>query len=215
MNQLSKKATRRERQKRETRRLVLETAFELFEEKGYDKTTMRELAARAGVALGTIFVHFPDKAALLVAAFEEDLGKAVDRGLATLPEGKGLKAQLLHLAEGFFAFYAKRPALSQVLVRQSLFLEGPSGSALNALALDFIDQVGELFRQAQDRGEIRSDVDPSQAALAFWADYFLCVVTGLRTPGLGVRTQVLLLNSFLDQRFDGLRPRAGGKRQGT
>ncbi len=47
--------TRREKNREETRRVILDTAYALFEEKGYEKMTMRELAARAGVGLGTIF----------------------------------------------------------------------------------------------------------------------------------------------------------------
>ena len=61
---------RREYQKRETRRLLLDTAYDLFLEKGYEKTTIKKLAERAGVAQGTIFKHFPDKTALIVAAIE-------------------------------------------------------------------------------------------------------------------------------------------------
>ena len=43
----------------ETRRLILDAAYGLFEEKGFHQATMRELAARAGVSLGAIFQHFP------------------------------------------------------------------------------------------------------------------------------------------------------------
>jgi AcrR family transcriptional regulator len=39
--------TRRKKNKAETRRIIFDTAYKLFEEKGYQKVTMRELAARA------------------------------------------------------------------------------------------------------------------------------------------------------------------------
>jgi AcrR family transcriptional regulator len=45
----------------------------LFAEKGYEKTTMRALAEHAGIGLGTIFKHYPDKPPILAAAFEDDL----------------------------------------------------------------------------------------------------------------------------------------------
>ncbi len=57
---------------------------------------MRALAERAGVGLGTIFKHFPDKPSLLVAAFQDDLGRVVQEAFRTLPK-KGIKSQLLHL----------------------------------------------------------------------------------------------------------------------
>ena len=77
-----KKITRRQRQKEDTKRIILDAAYFLFAEKGYTKTTMRMLAGQAGVGLGTIFKHFPDKPSLLVAAYQEDLGKIIVEAVA-------------------------------------------------------------------------------------------------------------------------------------
>ena len=90
--------TRREAQRAQTRRLVLDAACSLFEERGYERTTMRSVAKAAGVGLGTIFNHFPDKSALLVAAFEDDLGAVVVQGFATLPDSD-LRTRFMHLAD--------------------------------------------------------------------------------------------------------------------
>jgi len=75
-----------------------------FEERGYEETTMRAIARRAGVGLGTITHHFPDKRSLLVAAFQEDLGAVIEERFASVPGGE-LRGELLHLAEGLYGFY--------------------------------------------------------------------------------------------------------------
>lgn len=54
--------TKRER----TRAALLRAAFELFAERGYDATTTRQIAERAGVTEMTLFRHFPGKASLVV-----------------------------------------------------------------------------------------------------------------------------------------------------
>ena len=66
-------STRRTQAADETRRLILAAAKDLYREKGYRLAPTRELARRAGVAEGTVFAHFPDKATLLAAALHEDL----------------------------------------------------------------------------------------------------------------------------------------------
>jgi AcrR family transcriptional regulator len=196
-------------QKASTRRRLLDAAYDLFEERGYEQATMRELAARAGVAPGTIFAHFPDKPALLVAAFETDVGRVVEQAFATLP-GAELPAQLLHLSAALYRFYARRPRLSRTLVETATFLDGPGAAALTTQAQEFLGRVSQLFAAARQRGEIRRDVSPADGALSFWADYFTALVAGLRDARLGPEGQLRLLRRALELRFEGLRPRPPG-----
>ncbi len=54
----------------ETRSLILETALKLFGERGYEETTMRAIAEKAGVALGNAYYHFRSKEHLIQAYYE-------------------------------------------------------------------------------------------------------------------------------------------------
>jgi AcrR family transcriptional regulator len=53
-----------------TRTKILDTAVGLFRERGFDETTMREVAARAGVALGLTYHYFPSKEAVVMAYYD-------------------------------------------------------------------------------------------------------------------------------------------------
>ena len=53
--------------------LILDVAEEMLAEKGYHDTSMDEIAARAGVAKGTLYQHFPSKEDLVFALFERSL----------------------------------------------------------------------------------------------------------------------------------------------
>jgi AcrR family transcriptional regulator len=53
--------------------LILDVAEEMLAEKGYHDTSMDEIAARAGVAKGTLYQHFPGKEDLVFALFERNL----------------------------------------------------------------------------------------------------------------------------------------------
>lgn len=76
-------AGQRELQRLETRRSLAEHAIRLFQEQGFDETTVEEIAAAAGVSTRTFFLHFPTKAA---AAFP-DHAQRVDDFVARLHDG--------------------------------------------------------------------------------------------------------------------------------
>src|SRR5277367_3755196 len=57
----------RDRQKLERERRILKAAEKLFARKGYTEVAMEDVAARAGLAVGTIYNYFPSKSALLLA----------------------------------------------------------------------------------------------------------------------------------------------------
>ncbi|GAA5153536.1 hypothetical protein GCM10023321_23920 [Pseudonocardia eucalypti] len=59
--------SRRERKKRQTRQLLVETAFRLFADQGYEQTTVAQIARAADVATKTFFNYFPSKEDVLFA----------------------------------------------------------------------------------------------------------------------------------------------------
>jgi TetR/AcrR family fatty acid metabolism transcriptional regulator len=61
------------------RERIIGAAAKLFGDKGYHDTTTAEIAESAGVAAGTIYIYFSSKEELLVAVFEEFLGKHMER----------------------------------------------------------------------------------------------------------------------------------------
>jgi AcrR family transcriptional regulator len=76
----------RERKKRETRDALTRAAFELFVERGYDETTLAEIADAAGVSTRTIFAYFPSKEDILFCSMEA-LRDALVLALAGRPAG--------------------------------------------------------------------------------------------------------------------------------
>jgi AcrR family transcriptional regulator len=61
-----------EKKSEATRRHLLERALELFQKHGVEATTMRDIAAAAGMSLGAAYYYFPSKEALVFAFYEEN-----------------------------------------------------------------------------------------------------------------------------------------------
>lgn len=195
--------TRREKAKQETRRIILETAYTLFEEKGYEKATMRELAAQAEVGLGTIFQHFSCKPALLIATFDEEMRPVVENAVSTIPAAN-LKEQLLHLVRHVFQFYARRTRLSKVLLKEIIFMEGVGAENIKQLEKEYLEKLAGLFAEAVARGEISKSVDISDAVTAFWSYYTHTLLEGLNAPAFDTDRQIELMSRLIDQLFSGI-----------
>jgi AcrR family transcriptional regulator len=76
----------RERKKLQTRDALTRAALELFAERGYDDTTLAEIAEAAGVSTRTIFAYFPGKEDILFSTLQTMLG-ALAQALAERPAG--------------------------------------------------------------------------------------------------------------------------------
>jgi AcrR family transcriptional regulator len=83
----------RERKKRATRQALARAGLELFVERGYDETTLADIAEAAGVSTRTIFAYFASKEDILFSSFH-DMRDALARALAERPEGQDALAAL-------------------------------------------------------------------------------------------------------------------------
>jgi AcrR family transcriptional regulator len=81
----------------QTRALILETALEIFRERGYEETTMRAIAEKAGVSLGNAYYYFRSKEYLIQAFYQRLHDEHLAAALPALEKADTLKARLLTL----------------------------------------------------------------------------------------------------------------------
>jgi AcrR family transcriptional regulator len=95
-----------------TRARILESALATFRERGFENSTMREIASAAGVAVGATYYYFDSKDAIVMAFYQraqQEMTPALD---AMLSEAKTLEARLRGLITNKFEyFYANRALL--------------------------------------------------------------------------------------------------------
>ena len=150
-----------------TMRKLLQAAEPLFARRGYEATSMSDVAERAGVGVGTLYHHFPDKRSLLLALIDDwgdrELAQGrsqhdVERFLGENPRaafGDDLRASYERLRrEGGFFLVLLELAERDGDVRVRL-------SRINQMA---IERVRDLFALGQSRGVIRKEIDPLAAA---------------------------------------------------
>ncbi len=164
----------------EARAAILEAARDAFESHGWEGTTMRDIARASDVAVGTLFNYFPDKLALLREALYDDLEAVV----ADIVENAGADAEnvtelLVSFAEPSFRHFCRRPALSKVLLRESLFAEGPRAEAFGEQAERVAAALVRRLSILQERGRLRAGARPDAITLAFFSHYYFLLMTQL------------------------------------
>jgi AcrR family transcriptional regulator len=83
----------------ETRARILMAAIDLFRRQGFDETTIREIAAEAGVATGAAYYYFDSKDAIVLAFYDQAQKEMEPQLEQALHAGKDLKARLAALLE--------------------------------------------------------------------------------------------------------------------
>jgi AcrR family transcriptional regulator len=161
----------RKKQKAETRELILNSAGNLFEKLGFEKTTMRAVAAEAEMGYGTIFKHFSNKADLLAACMYETIEKALTEAFKTLPVDTSFQNQFLHIAGTLIRDYGARPILSKTYLENIFAVEGTWKEIVDSQIEQFLNKLEEMIEKAKGQGEIRKDVENGLLALSLFSSY--------------------------------------------
>jgi AcrR family transcriptional regulator len=188
---------RRSEHKERTRQALLAAARETIAARGFAATTARDVAEAAGVAVGTVFVHFPTMGRLAETLLDETVGEALVRA-GDGPSGNNLVEQLLHISAALYDAYLADPELSRQVVSGSLFEAAPDGPSSRRMA-EFSRWVGVRVEAAVAAGQLEP-VPPADAFLSFFALYFGVLVLGLRGE-LDAAGQLNLLGRMLRRTF--------------
>ena len=130
---------------------ILEAAREVFAERGFD-ASLDQVAAHAGVGVGTVYRRFPDKDALIDALFEErigDVAAAGQRALGASDPWEGIVD---------FVRYASAVQARDRGLRQALLSRGADKT--ERAREKIIPIMAELVTRAQQAGSLRADLDP-------------------------------------------------------
>lgn len=95
----------------ETRRRILEAALAVFRERGFEAATMREVAARAEMAVGAAYYYFPSKDAIVLAFYEEAQQTMRSPLEAALARSKSLEDSLRAIIQTKFDYFGQNRPL--------------------------------------------------------------------------------------------------------
>lgn len=147
-------------------RRILERAARLIYEKGYEGTSMQDIADACGLTKAGLYHHVPTKEALLLAIMEYGMDLFEEVVLARVEHItdplERLRMTMLHNLELVTTDSSKEVT---IILHEHQTLTGEAQKKINARKKRYVRFLEDSFRQAMARGQIRS-VDPTIASFS-------------------------------------------------
>ena len=148
----------RTRRGEDRRREILDVARQVFSAKGYEQTSMAEIAAQVGIVEGALYKHFTSKRELLFEAmrfFYEPLLTLMHEHLASII---GTRNRLRFVIAAQLHGFVKHPGLCRVILLEIRPNDDYQGSVMRKLNREMTSLVPEIIEEAVKAGELRSDI---------------------------------------------------------
>jgi len=147
---------------------IIQAATKMFARKGFYKTRISEIAMEAQVADGTVYIYFENKDDILISLFEEQMKVVIDNMVDQIskeddPVKKLEKFALIHLQ-----LIEQNPDMAEIIqveLRQSSkFMK----EYKNEKFARYLDLIGEIVLEGQEKGVFKKNVIPGVAKRAFF-----------------------------------------------
>ncbi len=161
-------AERRKRERSRREREIIDAARDLFFEKGFDSTSVDEVAARLELSKGTIYLYFGSKEELYFAVAKDGLAIARDlfREALNAP-GTGL-SKLEAIGRAYIRFWSTQPEYRKLLhdtrLRTPPETSGPQGKEFARVGAEAFGMMVEAIKEGMKDGSIRPDTSPEKFA---------------------------------------------------
>jgi AcrR family transcriptional regulator len=198
-----------ERQAKE--RAILDAALDVFAESGFAPARLEEVAARAGVAKGTIYLYFPSKQAIYDATFQDgmdELQRLSAEGIAAAGNLKDAIRAFVHVRVSFFQ---GNPDYYRIYITEKTrHLTGqlPRRNPCRSTLETQTKELEDMFVRAIAAGDVRA-VDPVAAATAVF-DITRGMV-GRRLLSGATTNEADDIDFITDLIWSGLQPRTAGE----
>lgn len=169
---------KRERRKQDRPGELLDAALELFVEKGFAATRAEEVAARAGVSKGTLFLYFSSKEELFKAVVRENISGRFLEWQQEFQRFEGSSADMVRYC--LQAWWQRIGDTRASGIAKLMMSESQNFPELAAFYHDEVIQPGQnliarILRRGVERGEFR-DIDVEYAALGLMAPMLFLVM---------------------------------------
>jgi AcrR family transcriptional regulator len=183
----------RRRDARENYDRLLAAAQREFAARGMD-SSLERIARDAGVAIGTLYRHFPTRMDLILAAFEPRLQEFLDGASNALAIDDPWDGFVSYL-ENLFRVQAGDRGFNDFLSRRF-----PGSADTERLHDQMCRQIEDVLTRAQDAGEVRSDLALADIVNLIWSNGRMIDATSVTAPDAWRRQLHLMLDGYRAER---------------
>jgi TetR/AcrR family transcriptional regulator len=150
----------RARAKMDVRRNILTVATRRFARRGFDSTSLQEIADEVGVKKPSLLHHFPSKAELLRGVLDNLFGhwtESLPRLLEAVTSGRG---RFEAITGELINFFSEDPDRARLVVRELMDRPEQMQSRLTQTLTPWLTLIADYIRKSQESGQVGRDVDP-------------------------------------------------------
>jgi AcrR family transcriptional regulator len=181
------------RDAREHREKLLSAAQREFAARGVD-ASLEKIARDAGVAIGTLYRHFPTRLDLLMAAFKPRLREFLDGATKALEMDDPWEGFAYYL-ENLFRVQAGDRGFNDFLSRR--FTDNAETERIHD---QMCQQIGDVLARAQEAGEARPDITQADIINLIWSNGRIIDATSATAPNAWRRYLYLMLDAYRAER---------------
>lgn len=168
---------RRERNKQEKLHRIVEVAKELFGTKGFAETTTQEIAERADIGTGTLFLYAKSKEDLLIMVFRDEMIETSLGAFKKSPANSSLVDQLMQVFGMMVDYHNRDIELAKALLKEITILTTPARrDDIRMLMRVIYGGIGDLVAAGQKAGKLHANADRLLAAESLFAIYYLSLL---------------------------------------
>jgi AcrR family transcriptional regulator len=169
---------------------LLARAAEAFAERGTDEVSLEEIARRAGVGIGTLYRHFPNRQSLLEAVFRDQVEALARRG-ENLRTADDKGAAFMEWLAAVVSFGSTKRSMTAGL----LATPGEGAELYSACKGIMTDATTDLLARAQETGAVRADVQVTDVQRLIHALVLASEAAG--DPGQASRMLTMVMGGLL------------------
>ena len=197
----------RERQRERRRGTILDAAWELIGEKGFEDTSVEEIAERSEVGVATVYNYFGTKNDLLHALLERYIESEANLGESVLEDPPD---RMVNGMAELFTVYVDGmvercgPRLMKEFLAMALSRQFGYGQDTYRLKMRLLTQCQDLVRHYIQAGQMRPDVTVEEAAMACYSAVVVPLALYAIAVVIDVSTTKALIRRNLQLVFDGI-----------
>jgi len=195
----------REVKKENNKRAILESAISLFNENGYDNTSIEQIARKAGVGKGTVYSYFSTKKSIIKGFCEYELETVHHQLVAQSNPDATILEQMLIIYMTEFRHVTQNREFGRLYMREALFPDEPEVQNRTEIDEKYFNVLFPILEKAQERGELQKDLEPLHI-LAHFYSLFIILIHAWYSGRIQTDEVESSMKTLFTQVLEGLRP---------
>jgi AcrR family transcriptional regulator len=195
----------REQKKQKTKQAILEAAIPLFNENGYDSTSIEQIAKNAGVGKGTVYSYFQTKKDIIKGFCEYELEQLHEKIVAGSNQEASVLEQMLTIYMTEFHHVTQNREFGRLFLRETVFPNDYDIETNVELEDKYFQLLFPILKKGQDRGELREDLQLLHITAHFYSLY-LMILSAWYTGRIPTEEVEPAMGLLFSQVLEGLQP---------